>query len=418
MLLLDRVLRTVVAAGTLDVTWPDGRTVRYGTPGTGPAAAIRVRDAATARRVALNPSLAFGEAWMDGAIDTVGDSTLYDVLDLLMRNLAKGRMPWHARAAERVARWFRRLQQRNPARRARRNVAHHYDLSGRLYSLFLDRDRQYSCAYFPTGNETLEQAQVAKKRHIAAKLCLDRPGLRVLDIGSGWGGLALTLAAEYGADVTGITLSEEQFRESNARAEAAGLSHRVRFLLRDYRSVTDRFDRIVSVGMFEHVGIVHYDTFFRTVSRCLAPDGVALIHAIGRPDGPGVTNAWLRKYIFPGGYTPALSEVLPPIERSGLLVTDIEILRLHYAETLRHWRERFARNRDAVAALYDERFCRMWEFYLTACELTFRHQGHMVWQAQLAHRAAAVPLTRDYISRAEAEAAARTAAQSPVSTGT
>jgi len=417
MLLLDRVLRTVVALGTLEVTWPDGSTVRYGTPGTGPSAAIAVRDAATARRVALNPSLAFGEAWMEGAIDTLGDTTLHDVLDLLMRNLAEGRVPAHARIAERVATWFRRRQQRNPVLRARRNVAHHYDLSGRLYSLFLDRDRQYSCAYFPTGTETLEEAQAAKKRHIAAKLRLDRPGLSVLDIGSGWGGLALTLASEFGADVTGVTLSEEQFRESNARAEAAGLAGRVRFLLKDYREVTERFDRIVSVGMFEHVGIVQYDTFFRTVARCLAPDGVALIHAIGRPDGPGITNAWLRKYIFPGGYSPALSEVLPPIERSGLLVADIEILRLHYAETIRHWRERFARNRDAVAALYDERFCRMWEFYLVACELAFRHQGHMVWQAQLAHRQDAVPLTRDYIARAEAEAAARAVGASPVSTG-
>jgi cyclopropane-fatty-acyl-phospholipid synthase len=418
MLLLDRMFRSVVLLGTLKVSWPDGSTVRYGTPGTGPEAAIAVRDRRTALRVALNPQLALGEAWMDGAIDTVGDTTLYDLLDLLMRNLAAGRMPRHVRLAQRIGTSFRRLQQRNPVLRARRNVAHHYDLSGRLYSLFLDRDRQYSCAYFPTGTETLEEAQIAKKRHIAAKLCLDRPGLTVLDIGSGWGGLALTLASEFGAEVTGITLSEEQFRESNARAEAAGLSGRVRFLLKDYREVTERFDRIVSVGMFEHVGIVHYDAFFRTVARCLAPDGVALIHAIGRPDGPGITNAWLRKYIFPGGYSPALSEVLPPIERSGLFVTDIEILRLHYAETLRHWRERFLRNRDAVAALYDERFCRMWEFYLTGCELTFRHQGHMVWQAQLAHRQDAVPLTRDYIARAEAEAARRAMAGSPVSTAT
>jgi cyclopropane-fatty-acyl-phospholipid synthase len=333
-----------------------------------------------------------------------------------MLNLAEGNAPPAMRWVEAASAWFRRLQQRNHLDRSRRNVAHHYDLSGRLYSLFLDRDRQYSCAYFPTGTETLEEAQVAKKRHIAAKLCLRRPGLRVLDIGSGWGGLAITLATEFGADVTGVTLSEEQFRESNARAEAAGLSDRVRFLLQDYRTVTDRFDRVVSVGMFEHVGIVQYDTFFSTVSRCLAEDGVALIHAIGRPDGPGITNAWLRKYIFPGGYSPALSEVLPGIERSGLRVLDIEILRLHYAETLRHWRERFARNRDAIAALYDERFCRMWEFYLVACELAFRRQGHMVWQAQLGHRADAAPLTRDYIAEAEQAAARHAAAASPCST--
>jgi cyclopropane-fatty-acyl-phospholipid synthase len=413
MLLLDRVFRRVVVRGCLDVTWPDGRTVRYGDGDAAHAAAITVRDAATARRVSLNPSLAFGEAWMDGGIDVAGGSTLYELLDLLMLNLAAGNTPPAMRWAEAFSAWFRRFQQRNHLDRSRRNVAHHYDLSGRLYSLFLDRDRQYSCAYFPTGAETLEEAQVAKKRHIAAKLCLTRPGLRVLDIGSGWGGLAITLASEFGADVTGVTLSEEQFRESNARAEAAGLSGRVRFLLQDYRTVAERFDRIVSVGMFEHVGIVQYDTFFSTVSRCLAEDGVALIHAIGRPDGPGITNAWLRKYIFPGGYSPALSEVLPGIERSGLRVLDIEILRLHYAETLRHWRERFARNRDAVAALYDERFCRMWEFYLVACELAFRRQGHMVWQAQLGHRADAAPLTRDYIAEAEQAAAGRALAASP-----
>jgi cyclopropane-fatty-acyl-phospholipid synthase len=416
MLLLDRVFRRVVVRGCLDVTWPDGRTIRYGDGDGTHAAAITVRDAATARRVALNPSLAFGEAWMDGGIDVTGGTTLFALLDLLMLNLAAGNAPPAMRWAEAASTWFRRLQQRNPLERARRNVAHHYDLSGRLYSLFLDRDRQYSCAYFRTGTETLEEAQLAKKRHIAAKLCLDRPGLRVLDIGSGWGGLALTLATECGADVTGVTLSEEQFRESNARAEAAGLAGRVRFLLQDYRAVTAKFDRIVSVGMFEHVGVVQYDTFFATVARCLAEDGVALIHAIGRPDGPGVTNAWLRKYIFPGGYSPALSEVLPSIERSCLRVLDIEILRLHYAETIRHWRERFARNRDAVAALYDERFCRMWEFYLVACELAFRRQGHMVWQAQLGHRADAAPLTRDYITQAEQEAARRAEMPSPLST--
>jgi cyclopropane-fatty-acyl-phospholipid synthase len=416
MLLLDRVFRRVVVRGFLDVTWPDGRTVRYGSGEAGPAAALVVGDAATARRIALNPSLAFGEAWMDGGVDVVGGTTIFALLDLLMLNLAEGHVHPAMRWVEACSSWFRRFQQRNRLDRARRNVAHHYDLSGRLYGLFLDGDRQYSCAYFRTGTETLEEAQVAKKRHIAAKLCLDRPGLRVLDIGSGWGGLAITLAAEFGADVTGVTLSEEQFRESNDRARAAGLSGRVRFLLRDYRTVTDRFDRIVSVGMFEHVGIVQYDTFFATVSRCLGEDGVALIHAIGRPDGPGITNAWLRKYIFPGGYSPALSEVLPGIERSGLRVLDIEILRLHYAETIRHWSERFARNRDAVIALYDERFCRMWEFYLVACELAFRRQEHMVWQAQLGHRADAVPLTRDYIAEAEHAAARRAEVASPCST--
>ncbi|WP_019015283.1 SAM-dependent methyltransferase [Elioraea tepidiphila] len=414
MRLLDTLLRRVIVLGRLTVIWPDGSSSTYAGATPGPEARIRVHDRATPTRIALNPGLRFGEAWMDGAF-TVEDGTLYDLLDLMMLNLERGGSHPVMRLIERANTWLRRVQQANPIGRAKHNVAHHYDLSGRLYSLFLDRDRQYSCAYFPRGDETLEEAQLAKKRHIAAKLLLTRPGLRVLDIGSGWGGLALTLAREFGADVTGITLSEEQHREATARAAAEGLSGRVRFHLQDYREVTGTFDRIVSVGMFEHVGIPHYDTFFRVVARALVPDGVALIHAIGRPEGPGTTNAWLRKYIFPGGYSPALSEVLPAIERSRLLLTDLETLRLHYAATIRHWRERFARNRDAIAAIYDERFCRMWEFYLVACELAFRHQGHFVWQAQLAHRQDVVPLTRDYIAEAEAAAARRAA--SPVSTG-
>jgi cyclopropane-fatty-acyl-phospholipid synthase len=294
-----------------------------------------------------------------------------------------------------------RIDQYNPAPRARRYVAHHYDLNGRLYSLFLDRDRQYSCAYFPRGDETLEQAQAAKKRHIAAKLCLDRPDLHVLDIGCGWGGLALSLAREHGARVTGITLSAEQLAEARARAAAEGLTDRVSFEMLDYRAVTQRFDRIVSVGMFEHVGVVHYRAFFDTVARCLAPDGVALLHAIGRSDGPCSTNPWIAKYIFPGGYCPALSEVVPRIEASGLVTTDIEILRLHYAETLRHWRRRFAANRDTIGTLYDERFCRMFEFYLAGSEISFRREDNMVFQIQLAHKQTAVPLTRDYISDTE-----------------
>ena len=339
---------------------------------------------------------------MDGSVSTDG-SSLYDVLDVLLAN-AQNNVSGHPgiQAHELLSRLGRRLVQFNPAGRSRRNVAHHYDLNGRLYSLFLDRDRQYSCGYFPCGDETLEEAQTAKKRHIAAKLCLDRPGLRVLDIGCGWGGMALTLARDFGAIVTGITLSREQLTEARARAAAEGLADRVRFEMLDYRAMAEQFDRIVSVGMFEHVGVGHYRAFFDMVARCLKPDGVALIHAIGRSDGPGGTNAWIQKYIFPGGYSPALSEVLPGVERSRLMATDIEILRLHYAETLRHWRRRFAANRDAIAALYDDRFCRMFEFYLAASEITFRRGGHMVWQLQLAHQHGVVPATRDYIALAEA----------------
>jgi cyclopropane-fatty-acyl-phospholipid synthase len=398
---LDAVLRRVITIGRLTIVWPDGsRSIYEGAEG--PVAIAQLRDRQTIRRLVLNPSLGAGEAYMSGQL-TVEGGGLYEFLDTMLLNL-QVQPSGHPvmRLREQLANVSRRLMQYNPAGRARRNVAHHYDLNGRLYSLFLDRDRQYSCAYFPRGDETLEEAQAAKKRHIAAKLCLDRPGLRVLDIGSGWGGMALTLAREFGAHVTGITLSEEQLTEARARAAADGLDQNVRFELRDYREITETFDRIVSVGMFEHVGIGHYQEFFDMVARSLAPDGVALIHAIGRSDGPGSTNAWLRKYIFPGGYSPALSEVFPPVERSGLMATDVEILRLHYAETLRHWRRRFAANRDAIATLYDDAFCRMFEFYLAASEITFRRGGHMVWQMQLSHGHGAVPLTRDYIGAAEA----------------
>jgi cyclopropane-fatty-acyl-phospholipid synthase len=300
----------------------------------------------------------------------------------------------------------RRLQQFNPVRRAWTNVAHHYDLSDGLYDLFLDSDRQYSCAYFTAPNQDLETAQTNKKRRIAAKLML-RPGQRVLEIGSGWGGLAMYLAAQGEVNVTGVTLSREQHQVSNARAAAGGLADRVRFHLRDYREQTGTFDRIVSVGMFEHVGLNHYGRFFAKVRDLLADDGVALLHTIGRSDGPGMTHRWIRKYIFPGGYSPALSEVLPAIERARLWVTDVEVWRLHYAETLRQWRYRFNANRARIGALYDDRFCRMWEFYLAASEVAFRCLGHAVYQIQLAKRIDSVPLTRDYMGEREQALMAR-----------
>jgi cyclopropane-fatty-acyl-phospholipid synthase len=402
----DAIMKRFVVIGRLTVRWPDGqRTVYAGPAGSGPEAGIAIRDRRTIRRLVLNPTLAVGEAYMDGGLIPDGCG-IYDAIEVLALNVmanATGHPIARVRSALGVLR--RRFDQYNPAPRAQRNVAHHYDLNGRLYSLFLDRDRQYSCAYFPRGDETLEEAQLAKKLHIAAKLCLDRPGLSVLDIGCGWGGLALTLARDHGAVVTGITLSTEQLAEARARAAAEGLADRVSFELLDYRKLDRRFDRIVSVGMFEHVGVVHYRAFFDAVARCLAPDGVALLHAIGRSDGPGFTNPWIAKYIFPGGYCPALSEVMLPVEKSGLTATDIEILRLHYAETLRHWRRRFIANRDTIATLYDERFCRMFEFYLCGAEIAFRHEGHMVFQIQLARSQRAVPLTRDYIAAFEAGAA-------------
>lgn len=392
------LLGRIVTFGRLAVIDPAGRTHVFG-PGPEPAVTVRIRDRATLIRIWLNPSLAVGEAYMDGGL-TIEEGSLRDFLSICV-NAAEflDAHPLHAAASKLL--WpLRSFQQHNPIRRARINVAHHYDLSGELYDLFLDVDRQYSCAYFPKGTETLEEAQAKKKQHIAAKLLL-QPGMDVLDIGSGWGGLAIELARQGARNVTGITLSQEQLKVSTERAEAAELGHRVRFHLRDYREERQNYDRIVSVGMLEHVGIGDYDTFFRTVRRSLRPDGVALVHAIGRMERPGTTNAWLRKYIFPGGYCPALSEVLASVERTGLWVTDVEILRLHYAETLRHWFLRFQSNRERAKMLYDERFCRMWEFYLAACEMSFRYGRMMVFQIQLACSRHAVPLSRDYITDTE-----------------
>jgi cyclopropane-fatty-acyl-phospholipid synthase len=402
--LLDQLLRRFLVLGRLTVRWPDGSLSTY-TGEPGPEALMALTDERAVRRMALRPGLGVGEAYMDGTLQPV-DCTIYELLDVLLTNCAAETSHNPVLSLGEIAgRLTRRLAQFNPAHRARRNVAHHYDLNGRLYALFLDRDRQYSCAYFQLPDATLEEAQLAKKHHIAAKLKLDRPDLQVLDIGCGWGGMALTLARDYGAQVTGITLSTEQLAEAQARAAAAGLSDRVTFELLDYRALHRRFDRIVSVGMFEHVGVGHYRRFFEQVKTNLAPDGVALLHTIGRSDGPGATNPWIAKYIFPGGYTPALSEVLPVIQRARLVTTDVEVLRLHYAETLRHWRRRFAANRDAIAAMYDDRFVRMFEFYLAGSELAFRRSGQVVFQIQLTRDVNAVPTTRDYMFDAERSAA-------------
>ncbi|MBM3602143.1 MAG: class I SAM-dependent methyltransferase [Alphaproteobacteria bacterium] len=384
--------------GSLTIIDADGREHRFvGSPG--PGATIRLHDRALHRRLFLAPDLAFGEAYMDGTL-TIIDGTLYDAISVAAINVYE----LYDHPLQRILQWLnlgvRRFQQYNPIGRAQDHVAHHYDLSGALYELFLDQDRQYSCAYFTDPAESIDTAQVNKRRHIAAKLRL-QPRQKVLDIGSGWGGLGLYLAGVADVDVTGVTLSAEQHKVSNERAAKRGLGQKVRFLMRDYRELEGRFDRIVSVGMFEHVGVGHYGEFFDKLADLLSDDGVALLHSIGRKDGPGTTSPWIRKYIFPGGYSPAISEVTAAIERSGLWVTDIEILRLHYAETLRQWRERFAANRDRIKSLYDERFCRMWEFYLAASETAFRFQGMMVFQMQIARRQDAVPLTRDYITDAE-----------------
>ena len=398
-MLTSILFRQIVREGTLTVVDSRGQSETYGSGRPDePRATVRITDRATEAKIAAHPKLYLGEAYMDSRL-LVEEGTLYDFLDICGRNVIRLENHPLWGVFERAGALLRPLLYYNPVGRARKNVAHHYDLSGELYDLFLDDDWQYSCAYFhDPKSESIDQAQQNKKRHIAAKLLLDRPGLEVLDIGSGWGGLGMYLAQEAGANVTGVTLSQEQVKQSRRRAKAAGLDEQVQFQLQDYRNLTGRYDRIVSVGMFEHVGTRHYHEFFRKVHDLLADDGVALLHSIGRMSPPGSTNAWLRKYIFPGGYTPALSETLSVIERRNLWVTDIEILRLHYAETLRQWHDRFQANRERVRELYDERFCRMWEFYLIGCELSFRQMGQMVFQMQLTRRQDAVPLTRDYIT--------------------
>ena len=407
-MLLSWGLKKIITIGSLRLIDADGRT--HMISGTeGPSCTVRLHDKSLHISLVLNPLLKVGEAYMDRAL-TVEDGTLGDFLEFLCLNfVAVEKRPFF-----RLNYWFSRqmrwLQQYNPVGRAQANVAHHYDLSDTLYDLFLDDDRQYSCAYFMNEHDSLETAQENKKRHIAAKLMLE-PGQRVLDIGSGWGGLALYLAEIANVDVTGVTLSQEQLKVSQNRATDSELNSRVHFRLQDYRNETGTYDRIVSVGMFEHVGAGHYREFFAKLRELLADDGIALLHSIGRMEPPGTTNAWLRKYIFPGGYSPAMSEVLAALEHEGLYVTDIEVLRLHYAKTLEHWHDRFQKNREQIAELYDERFCRMWEFYLKGCEMAFKHWNQMVFQMQVSPRQDAVPLTREYITDWERDQARKQSAK-------
>jgi cyclopropane-fatty-acyl-phospholipid synthase len=399
ILALQALINRCVKRGTLTLDLAGGERISAG-DGTGRPLNVRLTDHRAAVELLLNPEMALGELFTDGRLVVSGGS-IYDLLDLIgnsVPNLEPPQIGW-LRHSVRAA--FDRWTRRNSERLARRNVVHHYDIDDRIYSLFLDSDRQYSCAYFESQDQDLDEAQRAKKRHIAAKL-LASPGMKVLDIGSGWGGLALYLAEFCGAAVTGLTLSAEQLKVATKRTRERGLSPRVAFRLQDYRATGDTFDRIVSVGMFEHVGLRDYDTFFEVMRRNLKEDGVALLHSIGRLDGRSPTNPWFEKYIFPGSYVPSLAEVLPAIEKSGLIVTDIEILRLHYADTLRAWRDRFLSHRAEAAAVLGERFCRMWEFYLAAGEAGFRYGGLMVFQIQLAKKLDAVPRTRNYIAEEEA----------------
>ena len=396
--LLSIFLSRFIHNGSLTVTTAAGNVYTFG-DGSGTPVSVRLTNATAERAVLLDPELRLGEAYMDGSL-VVERGSIADLLEILFRQERIAAPTW-ALPPRAIRHSFRRVQQFNPRSRSRRNVAHHYDLDGRLYQLFLDSDQQYSCAYFESERQSLDDAQLAKRRHLAAKLGV-APGATVLDIGCGWGGLALYLAETAKARVTGITLSKEQHARATERALERGQAQQASFRLEDYRDVGGRFDRIVSVGMFEHVGVGFYDTYFRKCAQLLADDGVFLLHTIGRSSSPAVTNPWIAKYIFPGGYIPALSEVLPAIERARLVVTDVEILQLHYAETLKAWRARFLAHREEAERLYDERFVRMWEFYLASSEMAFRESDMVVFQIQMAKRKGVIPQTRDYIGQEEA----------------
>ena len=396
MFLLSFFLKKLIRQGTLHII--DARGQKHSFVGSAsPEVTIRFHDKSLPFKLFLKPDLKAGEAFMEGSLTIEDGKSLYDFLYLITKN-----MEWrpdnamHLTGGDPYSRFKSWLAQINPAGRSQKNVAHHYDLSGDLYDLFLCDDRQYSCAYFASEKDTLEQAQENKKNIIARKLLLEKHH-KVLDIGCGWGGLALHLHKLSGADVTGVTLSREQHSLARKRAEEGKVSDKVHFNFQDYRHVTEKYDRIVSVGMFEHVGRRQYQTYFDKVYDTLEEDGVALIHTIGRADGPGSTDPWTLKYIFPGGYAPSLSEISPIIEKAGLYITDLEIWRLHYAETLREWRKRTMDNKAAIEDLYDERFFRMWDFYLSSAECAFRNLGHVVFQFQLAKKQDAVPLTRDYL---------------------
>jgi cyclopropane-fatty-acyl-phospholipid synthase len=392
---LQKYLQRTIQYGCLRVRIGQGPVQVFG-DGTGPEISVLLTPGA-ALKIALSPNLKLGECFMEGELRfEAGD--MYALLELAARNNKVWKRDRRLFTRLHGA-MLRHLTQINGRQASRRNVAHHYDLSQDLYRRFLDSDMQYSCAYFRSPEDSLEEAQIAKKAHIAAKLGV-QPGDRVLDIGCGWGGLGLTLGG-LGADVLGVTLSQEQLAVARRRAAASRMDHHVDFQLRDYRDLDGQFDRIVSVGMFEHVGKPNYQAYFDTVARLLSDDGVALIHSIGRRTPPGVTQPFIAKYIFPGGYIPALSEVVPAIEKAGLWITDIEILRLHYAETLREWRRRFEAQRAEIAEIYDERFCRMWEFYLISSEAGFRWFGMMNFQLQLTKRVDALPMTRDYMLAGE-----------------
>lgn len=398
MRLLNSMLKKFVQIGTIRIIDADNKNYEH-RGSEGPEVTLRFTDKKLARRLFLNPELRAGEAYVDGTL-IFEEGTIRDLLMIFALNRSSLRNQSLQKSLRKFLKRIRRFHQYNTLAKSSANVAHHYDLSNELYRLFLDEDMHYSCAYFRSPDDSLEVAQQNKIRHIAAKMDL-KPGQKILDIGSGWGGMAMYLTEHADVEVLGVTLSKEQQSLATERAKERGLQDRVRFELIDYRNVEGQFDRIVSIGMFEHVGVDHHQEYFTKIKNLLTPDGVALVHSIGRRGRPGPTSAWIRKYIFPGASSPALSETCDAIEKSGLWVSDMEILRMHYADTLLAWDKRFQENREKIADLLDERFCRMWEFYLIVSEMSFRNGKHMVFQVQLSKSVDTLPVTRDYMAEAE-----------------
>lgn len=397
MRMLSNLLTKFIRSGTLKIFDADGSVQVFGGTLPGPSVTMRLHDGKLEKKLFINPELYAAEAYMDGTLTFEDGSKIYDFLLLFSVNRTHLYSYSSQRLMRRIWRALRRWHQANPIAQAAKNARHHYDVSSDVYKLFLDKKMLYSCAYFrDPEHDTLEQAQDNKLIHATAKLNL-KPGMRVAEIGSGWGAFAIHIAQSTGAHVTAINVSPEQLAVARERAKEAGVTDLVEFRELDYRKLEGKFDRVVSVGMMEHVGIGHFDEYFATIRKLLTDDGYAFLHCIGRMSQPGTTGPFVRKYIFPGAYVPALSEVFAATERNGLWVDDAEILRLHYYYTVQHWRKRFEQNREAAKAIYDERFCRMWEFYLGAVELEFLHGSHMVFQILVSTKRDAVPITRDFM---------------------
>ena len=389
-----KFLNSIIKYGKIRIIEQDGKSSVIGSKE--PYCSIKLHKNNLKRKIFINPELYIGEAFVNGDL-TIEEGTLENFMDIITYNAPNISNNFFHRLKSLIITKTRIFHQLNFIKKSILNVAHHYDINEEVYKLFLDKDMQYSCAYFHNDNISLEQAQIDKKKHIINKLNIKKKNMEILDIGSGWGGLSIDIAKRTNSNVTGISLSKNQIAYSNKRAKELKINNLVDFKFADYRDMEGKYDRIVSVGMFEHVGVLQYKSFFKKIKKLLKDDGIMLLHSIGHKGIPEHTNAWIRKYIFPGGYIPALSEVIESAEKEGLWINDVEILRLHYAKTLRHWRRNFNSNRKKITSLLDEKFCRMWEFYLLASEYSFRNMGNKVFQLQISKNQQSIPLTRNYL---------------------